>query len=71
MDSDSYERWRAWQRILRDVVIVACGAAMLLHETFWSHNPNIYLIGGGLAALGIPPALRLDEQRRGTNVEGP
>ncbi len=60
---DSYERWRVWQRIFRDFVIVTVGAFMLVHETLWNKDPNVYLIGAGLAALGVPPLLRLDEGR--------
>lgn len=64
MNEEQYQRWRAWQRIFRDFVIVTVGAVMLLHEEFFSRDPNLYLIGAGLAALGIPPVLRLDEGRR-------
>lgn len=58
------EELRAWQRIFRDFLIVIVGAFMLVHETIWSSDPNIYIIGAGLTALGIPPALRLDERLR-------
>lgn len=54
---------QAWQRILRDLVIVFVGAFILVHETLTKDVPNPYLIGAGLAALGIVPALRLDEKR--------
>lgn len=37
---------------------------MLVHETLASRPANIYIIGAGLAALGLPPAFRLDEFRR-------
>lgn len=67
---NQYERWRARQRIFRDFVIVIVGAFMLIHETVWSKSPNVYLIGAGLAALGVPPLLRLDE-RIGGGKDGP
>jgi hypothetical protein len=61
----SPETVRAWQRILRDVVIVAVGAFMLIHETVTKDVPNPYIIAAGLTMLGLPPALRFDEWRRG------
>lgn len=55
----------AWIRILRDVTIVSLGAFMCIHETVAPHDqPNLYIIGGGLALLGVPPALRLDDRRK-------
>lgn len=53
---------KAWTRILRDVAIVIVGAFMLVHETL-NETPNAYIIGAGLVALGLPPALRLDARR--------
>lgn len=58
------DEWRAWQRIFRDFVIVGIGAFMLIYETIAAKNPNFYLIGAGLAALGLPPTIRIDEVRR-------
>lgn len=58
------EAIRAWQRILRDLVIVVVGAFMLVYETVGAKEPNPYVIGAGLVALGVPPALRYDERRR-------
>ena len=73
------DEWDAWLRIARDTLIVAVGTFMLVFETVFAHNPNAYLIGGGLAALGLPPALRLDlrtsgernskKRRRSTDTE--
>jgi hypothetical protein len=54
---------RAWTRIVRDIATVAVGVGMLGHETL-SDTPNAYVIGAGLAALGLPPALRLDFKRK-------
>lgn len=54
------EAWDSWLRIFRDSLIVIVGAFMLVFETVFAQNPNAYLIGAGLAALGLPPALRLD-----------
>lgn len=53
--------WRAWQRVFRDTVLVVVGAFMLIYETVWAPNPNAYLVGAGLAALGLAPVLRLDQ----------
>lgn len=58
------EEAREWQKIIRDVIIVLVGTFILVHETLGAGEPNLYLIGAGLAALGLPPALRLDERRR-------
>lgn len=52
---------RAWGRVLRDVLIVAIGAFILVHEELSRGAPNPYLIAAGLIALGLPPALRADE----------
>jgi hypothetical protein len=57
------EEARAWARIFRDFTIVVVGAFMLVYETVVAAEPNAYLIGAGLAALGLPPAFRLDEHR--------
>lgn len=58
---------KAWQPVLRDFVIVAVAAFILLHETVVSGNPNAYLIGAGLALLGAPVAIRADALKRKTN----
>lgn len=52
--------YRAWQRIIRDTLLVSVGAFMLLYETIAVPSPDPYVIAGGLAALGLPPAIRLD-----------
>lgn len=59
-----FDTLRAWQRIVRDTVIVICGAFILIYETIGTLVPDPYLIGAGLVALGVPPALRYDERRR-------
>ncbi len=57
--------WDAWMRIVRDTVIVLVGTFMLVFETVYVSNPNAYIIGAGLVALGLPPALRLDTRTSG------
>ncbi len=57
--------WDAWMRIVRDTVIVVVGTFMLVYETVFIQNPNAYVIGAGLVALGLPPALRLDMRTSG------
>ena len=54
------EDWDAWIRIFRDVAVAVVGIFMLVYETVFAPNPNVELIGAGLALLGLPPALRLD-----------
>lgn len=61
---------REWQKIFRDLVIVLVGVFILIHETLTSGDPNIYLVGAGLAALGLPPALRLDQERKSKGGNG-
>lgn len=61
IDSAAY---RAWQRIVRDLLLVGVGAFMLIYETVAVRAPNPYVIAGGLAALGLPPAIRLDLRAR-------
>lgn len=63
------EEARAWARIFRDFTIVVVGAFMLVYETVVAAEPNAYLIGAGLAALGLPPAFRLDEKRTSAREE--
>lgn len=58
------EEARAWVRIFRDAVIVLVGTFILVYETVADADPNLYLIGAGLAALGLPPAFRLDARER-------
>ncbi len=57
--------WDAWMRIVRDTAIVTVGTFMLVFETVFVTNPNAYIIGAGLVALGLPPALRLDMRTSG------
>lgn len=59
-----FDAIRSWQRILRDTVIVGIGAFMLVYETVAARVPDPYVIGAGLVALGVPPALRYDESRK-------
>ncbi len=54
------DNWNAWVRIARDTLIVSVGTFMLVFETVFAPAVNPYLVGAGLAALGLPPALRLD-----------
>lgn len=60
----SQEAIQAWIRIGRDVLFALIGAFILIHETITEGEPNYLLVGAGLAAFGLPPALRLDEKRR-------
>lgn len=60
----SEEVARSWVRIARDSACVAVGAFMLIYETAFAHDPNAYIIGGGLTALGLPSAIRLDLRRK-------
>lgn len=52
---------RAWLRILRDFSTIAVGTFILLWQTVFVTFPNPLLIGAGLLALGLPPALRLED----------
>lgn len=63
-----FEAIRAWQRIARDTLIVVVGGFMLVYETIAVAVPNPYIIGAGLVAIGVPPALRYDEWRRNGDV---
>jgi hypothetical protein len=71
--------WDSWISRFRDVIIVTVGGFMLVYETVVVASPNAYIIGAGLVALGLPPALRLDlrssaerraNPRRRTNDRG-
>lgn len=62
------ETAKAWIGIARDLATVCIGVLMLVYETV-SDNPNAYIIGAGLAALGLPPVLRLDSKRRNPDDE--
>lgn len=57
------EAVRAWQRIIRDTVIVLVGAFMLLYETIFARPADWQIIAAALACFGLPPALRLDLRR--------
>lgn len=37
---------------------------MLVWQTVFAVTPNALIIGAGLVALGLPPALRIDEKIR-------
>lgn len=58
------EEARAWIRVARDALIVIVGSFLLVWQGVFVQVPNLYVIGAGLAALGLPPVLRLDEARR-------
>lgn len=60
------ENLDAWRRVFRDFLIVFIGAFMLIYGTTRVSDPAILalVLGGGLTAVGLPPALRLDEWRR-------
>lgn len=55
---------RTWQIIVRDTISVLVGAFMLVFDTAFSADPNPYVIGGGLTAIGLPLAARLDLRKR-------
>jgi hypothetical protein len=59
------DEWDVWVRIFRDGLIVVVGTFMLVFETVFAKTPNAYVIAAGLAALGLPPALRLDLRSSG------
>jgi hypothetical protein len=67
--------WDRAVRIFRDGLIVVVGTFMLVFETVFAKTPNAYVIAAGLAALGLPPALRLDlrssGERRGRGPRAP
>lgn len=67
LDPDDF---RAWVRIFRDLAIVILGTFMLVFETAFADSPNPLIVGAGLVALGLPPALRLDEAVRARNGNG-
>lgn len=54
------DEYRIWIGITRDAILVAIGAFILIYQTVLAPNPNPYLIGAGLTALGLPSAIRLD-----------
>lgn len=60
-DPDDY---RAWIGVVRDAATAAAGIFMLVYATALEPSPNPYVIGGGLAALGVPAALRLDLKKK-------
>lgn len=58
------DEYRAWIGIVRDACLVVIGVFMLVYETVLVPNPNPYIIGAGLTALGLPSAIRLDARRK-------
>lgn len=57
-----------WQRIVRDLATLAVGVFILIYETVGAAQPNEWLIGAGLTALGLVPLFRYDEAvRNGKN----
>ncbi len=62
------ETLKAWIPLFRDIIIVLLAAFMLVFGTTWVHDPTVLavVVGGALALLGIPAALRVDAQRRQT-----
>lgn len=65
----SPDEYRAWIGVVRDAFIVAVGTFMLVYETAFVSNPNPYLIGGGLTALGLPAAIRLDLRKKNVGAD--
>lgn len=58
------DEYRAWIGITRDAIIVVVGTFMLIYETVFVPNPNAFVIGAGLTALGLPAAIRLDTWKK-------
>lgn len=69
MDPEALNRWIP---VLRDLAIVLVAIFMLLFGTIWVHEPSILtiLIGGGLALLGAPAAIRADTRRKNGKPTG-
>ncbi len=63
------ESAREWLWVFRDIVSVTVGAFMLIWQTVLASHPDPLIIGAGLVALGLPPALRIDERLRGRVAE--
>lgn len=59
------ETARAWQRVLRDFVLILLGAFCLVFGVIWIKDPArlTIVIGASLALFGLPPALRFDSRR--------
>ncbi len=50
-----------WMRIFVSLLAAGVGAFMLVWQTVFVMTPNAMIIGAGLLALGVPPALRIDK----------
>lgn len=49
-------------KVARDVVVIALGSILLLHEMVFAPADPL-LVGAALLLLGVPAALRLDDKR--------
>lgn len=67
------ETLRKWIPVIRDLLIVAIAAFMLLYGTTYITEPGrlTLVIGGGLTLLGVPAGLRVrDWVRNGNGKNG-
>jgi hypothetical protein len=65
------EEFRAWQRVLRDFMLIAAGTFVIVFATLTVRDPAVLtiLLGAGMGLFGLPPFLRLDAKRRSTDTE--
>jgi len=50
-------------KILRDVILVALGCFMLIHETLIAPEPRQLIVGVAFGLLGVPVLARLERRR--------
>jgi hypothetical protein len=62
------ETLRAWQRVIRDFVMIVVGTFMIVFGVLTIREPTVLtvVLGAGLGMFGLPPVLRFDESRRNT-----
>lgn len=53
---------QAWFRVLRDIASYGLGAMLLYYEFVALESPNTVAVGVGVAAMALPPVLRINQK---------
>ncbi len=59
-----------WQRIINGLISESVGAFMLIWQTVFASQPSALLVGAGLLAIGVPPALGIDRRLQARSETG-
>lgn len=66
--TDTWVKWPALRTALRDITLLGLGVAVILSQAFGPpERVNLWLIGAGLAILGVPGGIGIANAIRGSS----